>query len=88
MCSAFTSSQLVASVTAWVIAFVCWDFGWIHPLSNESTAAILDALALRPRYSGFAEGIVSLADIAYFIALVAVAMAVTRFSFDLRRIQP
>jgi hypothetical protein len=67
---------------------VCWDFGWIHPLSNESTAGILDALALRPRYSGFAEGIISLADIAYFIALVAVAMAVARFSFDLRRIQP
>ena len=38
--------------------------------------------------SGFAEGIVSLADIAYFIGLIAVAMAVTRFSFDLRRIQP
>jgi len=88
MCSAFTSSQLVASVTAWVIAFVWWDFGWMHPLLNESTAAILDALSLHPRYSGFAEGIVSLADIAYFIALVAVAMAVTRFSFDLRRIQP
>jgi ABC-2 type transport system permease protein len=88
MCSSFTSSQLVASVTAWVIAFVCWDFGWMHPLSNESTAAILDAFSLRPRYSSFAEGIVSLANIAYFIGLVAVAMAVTRFSFDLRRIQP
>jgi ABC-2 type transport system permease protein len=88
MCSAFTSSQLVASVTAWVIAFVCWDFGWMHPLSNESTAAILDALSLRARTSDFAEGIVSLADIAYFIALVGVAMAVSRFSFDLRRIQP
>lgn len=87
-CSAFTSSQLVASVTAWVIGFVWWDFGWMHPLSNESTAAILDALSLHPRYSGFAEGIVSLADIAYFIALVAVSMAVTRFSFDLRRIRP
>ncbi len=87
-CSAFTSSQLVASVTAWVIAFVCWDFGWMHPLSSESTAAILDALSLRSRTSGFAEGIVSLADIAYFIALVAIAMAVTRFSFDLRRTQP
>ena len=87
-CSAFTSSQLVASVTAWVIGFVWWDFDWMHPLSNESTAAILDALSLHPRYSGFAEGIVSLADIAYFIALVAVSMAVTRFSFDLRRIRP
>lgn len=87
-CSAFTSSQLVASVTAWVIAFVWWDFGWMHPLSNESTAAILDALSLHSRYSSFAEGIVPLADIAYFIGLVAVAMAVTRFSFDLRRIAP
>ena len=87
-CSAFTSSQLVASVSAWVIAFVWWDFGWMHPLSNESAAAILDGLSLRPRYGGFAEGFVSLADIAYFIALVAVAMTVARFSFDLRRIRP
>jgi hypothetical protein len=71
-----------------VIAFVWWDFGWMHPLSSEGTAAILDALALHPRYSGFASGSVSLADIAYFVALVVVAMAVTRFSFDLRRIQP
>ena len=88
VCSAFTSSQLVASVTAWVIAFASWDFSWMHPLSSERVAAALDALSLYPRYSGFAEGSVSLADIAYFIAVVGVAMAVTRLSFDLRRISP
>ena len=64
--------------------------GWLGTIGSTPccVSAVLDALALHPRYSGFAAGIVSLADISYFVALVAVAMAVTRFSFDLRRIQP
>ncbi len=86
-CSAFTTTQLVASISAWVIAFACWDFTWMHPLASEHMAAVLDALALRPRYGRFAEGVVSLADVAYFVALLALAMAVARFSFDLRRIR-
>ena len=31
VCSAFTSSQLVAAVAGWAVAFVLWDFGWASP---------------------------------------------------------
>ena len=31
VCSAFASTQLVAAVSAWAVAFVFWDFAWIHP---------------------------------------------------------
>ena len=68
------------------IAFVLWDFGWMHPFVSERVAGFLDAFSLHPRYGAFSEGIVSLANIVYFASLALVAFAVARFSFDLRRV--
>ena len=86
VCSAFTSSQLVAAVSGWAVAFVLWDFLWIQPFVTENIAGFLDAISLHPRYGAFSEGIVSLANIVYFGALALVAFAIVRFSFDLRRV--
>jgi ABC-2 type transport system permease protein len=85
-CSAFTSSQLVAAVSGWAIAFVFWDFGWIQPFVSESVAAALDAISLHPRYGSFSEGVVALENVVYFGGLALVSMALARFSFDLRRV--
>jgi ABC-2 type transport system permease protein len=86
VCSAFTSNQLVAAISGWAVAFVLWDFSWASAFVSEGTAAVLDELALHGRYGSFSEGIVSLGDVAYFFSLAVVAMAVARFSFDLRRV--
>lgn len=85
-CSAFTSSQLVAAVSAWAIAFLLWDFSWMYPFLNEEVAAVLDGISLHPRYGSFAEGIVTLSNVIYFLSVSMVAVAVARLSFDLRRI--
>ena len=85
-CSAFTRSQLVAAVSGWALAFVLWDFSWANAFVSEEAAAFLEALALHPRYGSFAEGVVSLANIAYFFGVALVGVAVARFSFDLRRV--
>lgn len=92
-CSAFTSNQLVAAVSGWAVAFVMWDFSWANAFIGEGLAQLLNQLALQPRaiaihprYGAFAEGIVSLANVAYFLGLALVAAAVARFSFDLRRV--
>ena len=63
-----------------------WDFSWASAFVSEPTAVLLDAIALHGRYGAFSEGIVSLGNVAYFAALAVVAMAVARFSFDLRRV--
>jgi ABC-2 type transport system permease protein len=86
VCSAFSSNQLVAAVTAWALAFVLWDFSWANAFLNEGVASFLEQLAMQPRYAAFAEGIVGLDNAAYFLALALVGMAVARFSFDLRRV--
>jgi ABC-2 type transport system permease protein len=86
VCSAFTSNQLVAAVTGWALAFVLWDFSWANAFLSEGVALFLEQLAMQPRYGAFAEGIVGLENLAYFLALALVGMAVARFSFDLQRV--
>ena len=86
VCSAFSSNQLVAAVSGWAVAFLLWDFSWANAFVGEGTARFLEQLSLHPRFAGFREGIVSLANVAYFAGLVLVAFAVARFSFDLRRV--
>ena len=85
-CSAFTSSQLVAAVSAWGVAFLLWDLSWASSLVGERVAGLLDALSIQPRYSSFAGGVVSLANAIYFAGIALVCLAAARFSFDLRRV--
>lgn len=85
-CSAFTTSQLVAAVAGWAVGFVFWDFAWAQPFVTETLAKLLDAVSLHPRYGSFAEGLVELSNVIYFLGVGLVAAAVARFSFDWRRV--
>jgi ABC-2 type transport system permease protein len=85
-CSAFTTSQLIAAASAWAIAFVLYDFSWANALVGETIGGFLDAISMHPRFGRFAEGIVELANVAYFAGLAALAAALARLSLDLRRV--
>lgn len=86
VCSAFTSSQLVAAVSAWAVAFLFWDLSWTSAFVDERIAGLLDALSIQPHYSSFAGGVISLANATYFAGIALVCLAAARFSFDLRRV--
>lgn len=87
-CSAWTRSQLVAAVGGWAVGFVLWDFEWMKSLRfvGEAGSVWLDALSLHLRYGSFAEGIVNLGHLAYFVALAAFCAALAHFSFVWRRV--
>ena len=85
-CSAWTSSQLVAAVASWAAGWVLWDFSWLNAFVTEGMAAFFEAIALHPRYGAFAEGIVSAANVTYFIGVAAICAAIARFSLDWRRV--
>ncbi len=87
VCSAFTSSQLVAAVSAYAAAFVLYDFGWASAFVGPWAGALLDALSMRLRFVAFAHGVVQVADLVYFAGLAAVAFALTRLSLDLVRVR-
>ncbi len=86
-CSAFTTSQLVAAVSAYAVAFALYDLGWLYPFVGEGVAETLSRLSLQPRFSGFAEGLLSLADGVYFAGLVAVCFVLSRLSLDVVRVR-
>lgn len=88
VCSAWTSSQLIAVVASWAIGFVLWDWSWLTPFLREAegVARFFDAISIHPRYSTFAEGIVNLANLVYFVGVSVTAYALARFALDWRRI--
>ena len=78
----------MAAVSAWAVGLRALGLRLGDAASSASASpAVLDAISLHPRYGSFAEGVVALANVVYFAALALVAMALARFSFDLRRVR-
>jgi len=86
-CSAFSRNQLVAAVSAYAAAFTLYDLGWLNPFVSDRVARALDAISLQPRFAGFAEGIVSFGDLAYFAGVIAVSVALARLALDLGKVR-
>ena len=86
VCSAITSSQIVAAATTVAFTFILYDFGWTHAFVSESVAISLDAIALHERFAHMSEGLILLSDLVYFFALVMISAALTRLSIELRRV--
>ena len=86
VCSAMTSSQVVAAAATVAVSFFFYDFGWTHAFVSEPVAIFLDALSMHLRFSHFAEGLIRLPDLVYFFGVAAVSFAITRLVFELRRV--
>jgi ABC-2 type transport system permease protein len=85
-CSALTRSHVIAAATTIALTYLLYDFGWTYGFVAENVAGILEVVALHPHFARFSEGLVSLADIVYFLVLGVVAAAIVRASLALRRV--
>jgi ABC-2 type transport system permease protein len=88
VCSAMTRSHVVAAASTVAAAYLLYDFGWTHAFVGPGVAGVLDAISLHPHFARFSEGIVSLADIVYFLTLAVAAGAVVRAALQLERVRP
>jgi ABC-2 type transport system permease protein len=86
VCSAFTSSQIIAAITTVGATYLFYDFGWTFEFVGEGVASVLEVISLHPHFGRFSEGLVAVADIVYFGALAAAAAGIVRFSLELRRV--
>lgn len=87
VCSAFTTSQLLAAISAYAVAFVFYDFAWTSSFLPEGAARVLDALSLHPRVGTFVEGLVRLSDLLFFVGVALVCLALARFALDQLRVR-
>lgn len=88
VCSAFTRSHVIAATATIAVAYLFYDFGWTYAFVSPEVAGVLDEVALHTHFGRFSEGIVRLADIAYFGLLAVVAGAIVRTALGLRRVSP
>ncbi len=87
VCSAFSTHQLVAAVSAYAVAFVLYDFRWTAQFLPDTVAAWIDPLSLHPRFGSFAEGMVRGGDLLYFAGYVLVGFALARFALIQARVR-
>jgi len=86
VCSALTSSQMIAAASTVAVAYLLYDFGWTHAFVSEDVAHVLDAISFHPHFGRFSEGLVAVSDILYFLAAGVVAGALVRTALELRRV--
>jgi len=87
VCSAFATSQLVAAISAYAVAFVFYDFRWMAQFLPDRAAAAIDPLSMHPRFGAFAEGLVRAGDVAYFAGFAIVAFALARLALEQIRVR-
>lgn len=85
VCSAFTSSQLVAAISAYALAFVLYDFNWLEGLVSAGFADALRAVELQSRLESFTRGVVELRHGAYFLGAAALGYTLSIGSLALGR---
>jgi len=88
VCSAMTHSQVIAAAATVGITYLLYDFGWSYGFVSEGVAGVLETLAFHPHFARFSEGIVSLADIVFFVSVAIMSGAIVRAALTLRRISP
>lgn len=86
VCSAFTSSQIIAAVTTVGATYLFYDFGWMYGFVGEGAATVLEEISLHPHFGRFSEGLIAIADLVYFGVLAVAAAGIVRFSLELRRV--
>jgi ABC-2 type transport system permease protein len=86
VCSALTSSQIIAAAATIGLSYLLYDLGWMFAFVSEGVANVLEAISMHPHFGRFSEGLVALSDILYFAAIALIAATVVRTSLDLRRL--
>lgn len=86
-CSAFTDSQLIAAIAAYAIAFVLYDLSWVQTFSSEALGGFLVSISLYPHFIEFAEGLIAVQHLAYFVGISLICAGLARLSLDMIRVK-
>ncbi len=84
--SSLTENQIIAAIISFVCIFATFFFSTIaSALDNPLLSTVLNWLSVFSRYQNFTNGIFSLADIMYYISLMAVFLFLTTRVIEKRR---
>ncbi len=84
--SSMTESQVVAAVVSFAVAFVIWlGNSVISNIGSDMAAAVASSINMLSRYQNFADGIVGLAPVIYYVSVSGLFMFLTVRAIERRR---
>lgn len=84
--SSMTESQVVAAVVSFAVAFVIWlGNSVISNIGSDIAAAVASSINMLSRYQNFADGIVGLAPIIYYVSVSGLFVFLTVRAIERRR---
>jgi ABC-2 type transport system permease protein len=86
LCSALATNQLVAALSAYAVSMAILDFSWLMEFTGNTADRVLQFLSLMTHMASFPRGVISLADIVYFMGLCLGGFLLARVSLTLERI--
>jgi ABC-2 type transport system permease protein len=77
MCSSFTSSQIIASVSGFGILLLLWIVGWLSGNISGPLGQFAKALSISEHYGDFLRGVIDTTHIVYFLSIIIVSLLIS-----------
>lgn len=82
--SSWTRSQVVAAIMSYVILFLVYFSASFIPYVPESFAAVIRHISTLTHAANFGVGLITLADVVYYLSGIALCLVLTRISVENR----
>lgn len=83
--SSLTENQIVAGVVCFVLALLFWILSWTSHFVGETAAGVIRQLSILEHLETFNKGVVSLADVSFFLLFIAFFLFMTSRSLETNR---
>jgi len=77
MCSSFTSSQIIASVSGFGILLLLWIVGWLSGNISGALGKFANAISISEHYGDFLRGVIDTTHIIYFLSIIVVSLMIS-----------
>lgn len=84
LCSSFTGSQVIASISSFGILLLLWIFSWLSGNISGPLGSFAKALSVSEHYADFLRGIIDTTHIVYFISIIMVSLILSVFGVSKR----
>lgn len=84
LCSSFTESQVIASISGFGILLLLWISSWLSDSISGPLGSFFKTLSISEHYMDFLRGVIDTTHIVYFISIILVSLILSMYSVSRR----
>lgn len=77
MCSSFTNSQIIASISGFGILLLFWMVGWLSGNISGPLGQFAKALSISEHYGDFLRGIIDTTHLVFFLSIIIISLLIS-----------